>query len=128
MKIKILSVGEVNNYLKKTIDNDFILSNLSVKGEISNLKYHSSGHIYFSLKDETSKINCVMFKGKAAGLDFKLNEGINVIIKGKVSLYPATGSIQIYCDEIEEEGIGKLFIEFEKLKKKLSAKKKKNII
>lgn len=121
MKIKILSVGEVNNYLKKTIDNDFILSNLSVKGEISNLKYHSSGHIYFSLKDETSKINCVMFKGKAAGLDFKLNEGINVIIKGKVSLYPATGSIQIYCDEIEEEGIGKLFIEFEKLKKKLSA-------
>lgn len=119
MKTKVLSVSEVNNYLKKTIDNDIILSNLYVKGEISNLKYHSSGHIYFSLKDSSSKINCVMFKGRATLLTFRLKEGMNVIITGKASLYPATGSLQIYCDEIEEEGVGKLYIEFEKLKKKL---------
>ena len=119
MKTKVLSVSEVNNYLKKTIDNDIILSNLYVKGEISNLKYHSSGHIYFSLKDSSSKINCVMFKGRATLLTFRLKEGMNVIITGKASLYPATGSLQIYCDDIEEEGVGKLYIEFEKLKKKL---------
>ena len=65
MKIKTLSVSEVNNYFKKIIDNDFILNNLSVKGEISNLKYHNSGHIYFSLKDNASKLNCVMFKSRA---------------------------------------------------------------
>ena len=69
MNIKTLTVTEVNNYIKRVIDNDFILGNLSVKGEISNLKFHSSGHIYFSLKDESSKINCVMFKSKAMYLD-----------------------------------------------------------
>ena len=72
MKIKALTVSEVNNYIKKILDNDFILSNLVIKGEISNLKYHSSGHIYFSLKDSVSKINCVMFKGNAFSLDFYL--------------------------------------------------------
>ena len=65
MKIKTLSVSELNSYIKKILDNDFILNNLSVKGEISNLKYHSSGHIYFSLKDDNGKINCIMFKNKA---------------------------------------------------------------
>lgn len=120
MKIKILSVFEVNNYLKKIIDNDFILNNLSVKGEISNLKYHSSGHIYFSLKDNTSKINCVMFKSSAIKLSFKLKEGMNVIVSGRVSVYPEAGSLQLYCNDIEEDGIGKLYIEFEKLKEKLS--------
>ena len=71
MKIKILSVSEVNKYLKKTLDNDFILRNLSVKGEVSNLKYHSSGHIYFSLKDEGSKINAIMFRDDKSSLNFK---------------------------------------------------------
>ena len=120
MNIKILSVNEVNNYLKRIIDNDFILSNLSVKGEISNLKYHSSGHIYFTLKDSSSKINCVMFKGRAMFLNFKLEEGISVVVKGRVSVYPASGNVQIYCDEIEREGQGKLYIMFEKLKEKLN--------
>ncbi|MGG7176115.1 exodeoxyribonuclease VII large subunit [Clostridium paraputrificum] len=119
MKIKTLSVSEVTNYLKRIIDNDFILNNLSVKGEISNLKYHSSGHIYFSLKDESGKINCVMFKGRAQFLDFQLEEGMGVIIKGRVSIYPANGSIQLYCDEIEQEGLGQLYIKFERLKEKL---------
>lgn len=120
MKIKTLTVSEVTNYIKRVLDNDFILNNLSVKGEISNLKYHSSGHIYFSLKDDKGKVNCVMFRGNAAFLNFKLEEGMEVIINGRASIYPATGSFQIYCDEIQKEGQGELFIKFERLKEKLS--------
>ena len=120
MRIKILGVSEVNNYIKKTIDNDFILNNLSVKGEISNLKYHSSGHIYFSLKDDLGKINCIMFKSDAINLDFTLKEGLEVIVKARASIYQATGSLQLYCREIEESGVGTLHIKFQKLKDKLS--------
>ncbi|MGL5416946.1 MAG: exodeoxyribonuclease VII large subunit [Clostridium sp.] len=119
MKIKVLDVSEVNNYIKKITENDFILNNLSVKGEISNLKYHTSGHIYFSLKDDYSKINCVMFKSDALKLLFKLKEGMEIIIRGRVSVYPQTGNLQLYCYEAEEVGIGDLHIKFEKLKKKL---------
>ena len=100
MKIKTLSVCEVNNYIKKVLDNDFILNNLSVRGEISNLKYHTSGHIYFSLKDEFSKINCIMFKGNANNLDFLLKEGMSVIVSGIASVYTASGSFQLYCNSI----------------------------
>ncbi|MDY6011801.1 exodeoxyribonuclease VII large subunit [Clostridium sp.] len=120
MKIKVLKVSEVNNYIKKIIDNDFILNNLSVKGEISNLKYHYSGHIYFSLKDEINKIDCVMFKQDAIDLDFVLEEGMEVIIKAKASIYVVNGNLQLYCREIEQSGVGKLHIEFERLKQKLS--------
>ena len=120
MKIKTLTVSEVNNYLKRIIDNDFILNNLSVKGEISNLKYHSSGHIYFSLKDEGGKINCVMFRSKAIMLKLTLEEGMGVVIGGIASIYPQNGSIQLYCDTIEQEGRGELYIKFERLKEKLS--------
>ncbi|BCZ46878.1 exodeoxyribonuclease 7 large subunit [Clostridium gelidum] len=120
MNIKTLTVSEVTNYIKRMLDNDFILSNLSVKGEISNLKYHGSGHIYFTLKDSNGKVNCVMFKGNALLLDFDLEEGMEVVIKGRASIYPATGSFQLYCDEIKKEGLGDLFIKFEKLKEKLS--------
>lgn len=120
MKIKTLSVSEVSNYLKKIIDNDFILMNLSVKGEISNLKYHSSGHIYFSLKDEGSKINAIMFRDDKSSLNFKLEEGMSVIVKGRVSIYPASGSLQLYVKSVEQEGEGNLFIKFEKLKERLN--------
>lgn len=120
MKIKTLTVSEVNNYLKRIIDNDFILNNLSVKGEISNLKYHSSGHIYFSLKDEGGKINCVMFRSKAIMLKLTLEEGMGVVIGGRASIYPQNGSIQLYCDTIDQEGRGELYIKFERLKEKLS--------
>lgn len=120
MKIKTLTVSEVNNYLKRIIDNDFILNNLSVKGEISNLKYHSSGHIYFSLKDEWGKINCVMFRSKAIMLKLTLEEGMGVVIGGRASIYPQNGSIQLYCDTVEQEGRGELYIKFERLKEKLS--------
>lgn len=121
MNIKTLTVSELTNYIKRIMDNDFILSNLSVKGEISNLKFHSSGHIYFSLKDGSGKVNCVMFKSKAMLLDVDLQEGMEVIIKGRASIYPATGSFQLYCDEITKEGQGDLFVKFEKLKQKLSS-------
>lgn len=119
MKIKTLSVSEVSNYLKKIIDNDFILMNLSVKGEISNLKYHSSGHIYFSLKDEGSKINAIIFKDDALKLNFRLEEGMSIRVKGRVSIYPSSGNLQLYIKEVEEEGEGDFFVRFEKLKEKL---------
>ena len=122
MKIKILSVSEVNKYLKKTLDNDFILRNLSVKGEVSNLKYHSSGHIYFSLKDGQSRLSCVMFRTFAETLNFKIKEGMSIIASGSISLYKEAGSVQLYVQQIQEEGLGKLYIEFEKLKNKLSEK------
>lgn len=120
MKIRTLSVTEVNNYIKKTLDNDFILNNLVVKGEISNLKYHTSGHVYFSLKDVNSKINCVMFKTNKLELDFRLEEGMEVVISGRASIYQGTGSLQLYVNSIKKEGIGDLYIKFEMLKEKLS--------
>lgn len=119
MKIKVLSVFEVNNYIKKILDNDFILNNLSVKGEISNLKYHSSGHIYFSLKDDHSKINCVMFKNDAYNLDFVMEDGMSVIVKARSSVYSANGSMQLYCSEIQNSGLGDLYIKYQILKEKL---------
>jgi exodeoxyribonuclease VII large subunit len=120
MKMKVLKVTEVNSYIKRIFDNDFILSNLSVEGEISNLKYHSSGHIYFSLKDENSKINCVMFKSDAMSVDFKLADGIKIIVKCRLSNYVKDGSYQLYIKEISESGLGSLHIQFENLKKKLN--------
>lgn len=120
MKLKTLSVGEVNNYVKKLVENDFILKNLNVKGEISNLKFHSSGHIYFSLKDENSKINCIMFKNNAVNLDFRLEEGMKVEIKARLGVYHKEGTYQLYCENIKKAGIGELFEEFHKLKKELS--------
>ncbi|WP_288678294.1 exodeoxyribonuclease VII large subunit [uncultured Clostridium sp.] len=120
MKLKTLSVGEVNNYVKKLVENDFILKNLNVKGEISNLKSHSSGHIYFSLKDENSKVNCIMFKNNAVNLDFRLEEGMKVEIKARLGVYHKEGTYQLYCENIKKAGIGELFEEFHKLKKELS--------
>lgn len=119
MRIKVLSVFEVNSYIKKILDNDFILNNLSVKGEISNLKYHSSGHIYFSLKDDYSKINCIMFKNDAYDLDFVLQNGMSVIVRARASLYNANGSMQLYCTEIKQSGLGELYIKYQMLKEKL---------
>ena len=93
MKIKTLTVSEVNNYIKKILDNYFILNNLSVRGEISNLKYHSSGHIYFSLKDDNSKINCIMFKSKSYDLDFVLKEGMAITVSSRPSVWYVSATI-----------------------------------
>ncbi|EJO5346991.1 exodeoxyribonuclease VII large subunit [Clostridium botulinum] len=119
MHIKTLTVSQLNRYVKNTLDADFILNNAHVKGEISNLKIHSSGHIYFSLKDEGSKINCVMFKSYAYNLKFVPENGMNVLVDGNVSVYEREGAYQLYVKNIKREGIGDLYIAFEKLKEKL---------
>jgi exodeoxyribonuclease VII large subunit len=119
MFIKTLTVTQLNNYIKKTMDGDFILKNVTLKGEISNWKKHSSGHIYFSLKDESGKINCIMFKEYADGLDFEVENGVSVEAAGKVTFYVKEGSVQLYCQSIKRDGVGDLFVQFEKLKKKL---------
>lgn len=121
MYIKTLTVSELNKYIKKVLDNDFILSNSSIKGEISNFKLHSSGHIYFSLKDEQSKINCIMFRSAAKNLTFIPESGMKVVLKGRVSVYEKDGAYQFYCDEMKLDGIGELYIAFEKLKNKLQS-------
>ncbi|WP_160678698.1 exodeoxyribonuclease VII large subunit [Clostridium sp. C8-1-8] len=119
MILKTLSVTEVNNYLKKITDNDFILNNLKVKGEVSNYKIHSSGHIYFSLKDENSKVNCVIFKGDAVNVSPNIKDGTKVEVRGRLSVYTRDGSYQVYCKEINEYGVGDLHAQFEQLKKQL---------
>lgn len=119
MYIKTLTVSALNNYIKKVLDNDFILNNSCIKGEISNFKVHSSGHIYFSLKDEFSKINCIMFRNNAENMKFRPEEGMKVIVRGHVSVYIKDGTYQFYCDEIEPDGVGELYVAFQKLKNRL---------
>lgn len=121
MYAKILTVTAVNNYIKKVIDNDFILSNSNIKGELSNVKIHSSGHIYFSLKDNFSKINCIMFKSNADSLSFIPRDGMNVVVSGNVSVYEKDGAYQLYCKSMKVEGEGELFVAFQKLKESLEA-------
>lgn len=122
MYIKVLTVSELNNYIKKVMDSDFILGNAYIKGEISNFKLHTSGHAYFSLKDENGKINCVMFRSDVQNLKFVPENGMKVNVKGRVSVYVKDGAYQLYANEIELEGMGELYIAFEKLKQKLSKK------
>lgn len=120
MSDKYLSVSTVSRYIKHLLDTDKNLQTIFIKGEISNLKQHSSGHIYFSLKDETSKINAIMFSNNAKKLNFVPTDGTKVLAIGRVSLYEATGNYQIYINEMLEDGVGNLYIAFEKLKEKLS--------
>ena len=114
-----LTVTDINNYIKNIVDGDFFLSNVTLKGEISNLKFHTRGHLYFSLKDEISKINAVMFNYKNLGLNFIPKDGMNVIVKGKVSVFTTGGSYQITVSNMKEDGIGNLYILFEELKRRL---------
>ncbi|MFL0196898.1 exodeoxyribonuclease VII large subunit [Clostridium sp. WILCCON 0269] len=122
MYIKTLTVSDINRYIKKTVDNDFILANCSIKGEVSNFKFHSSGHMYFSLKDQSSKINCIMFKSSAENLNFMPEDGMKVIVKGRISVYEKEGVYQLYCSEMKPEGVGELYLAFERLKMKLEQK------
>ena len=119
MKIRALNISEANSYIKRILSNDPILYNLKVKGEISNFKVHSSGNVYLSLKDENSKMNCVIFKNNY-NKNLQLNNGVKVIANGYISVYERDGSYQLYINSIEIEGIGNLYIEFNKLKEKLS--------
>lgn len=119
MYSKILTVTAVNGYIKKVIDNDFILKNSNIKGELSNVKIHSSGHIYFSLKDNFTKLKCVMFKTKAMDLSFIPKDGMNVVVSGNISIYEKEGTYQLYCNTMEVDGEGELFTAFNLLKEKL---------
>ena len=121
MQNNIYSVCQVNNYLKNMIVTDTFLSNVKVRGEVSNCKYNSTGHIYFTLKDDSSAISCVMFAGKrATGLKFKMTEGMQVVVTGNLDVYVKSGAYQIYASKIEEEGKGNIFEQFEALKNKLA--------
>ncbi|MEE1243125.1 MAG: exodeoxyribonuclease VII large subunit, partial [Frisingicoccus sp.] len=118
----IYSVSQVNQYIKSLISEDYFLSRIYVRGEVSNCKYHSSGHIYFTLKDRNGAIPCVMFAGSRGGLKFRLTEGQQVIVLGNISVYERDGRYQLYAREIVMEGSGLLYAQFEALKKELDAK------
>ena len=117
---KYLSVTAINKYLKYKFDNDNNLTNIYLKGEISNLKFHTTGHLYFSVKDENSKINAIMFSSSVKKLNFKPIDGSKVLIQGRISVYESSGSYQIYVNDMMEDGIGNLYIAFEKLKQDLA--------
>lgn len=119
MEIRALKVSELNSYIKRVFLSDMILSNISVEGEISNFKYHYSGHMYFNLKDEKGKIKAVMFKGDNEALKFNLEEGMKVVATGYVSIYEKEGDYQLYVRHLKESGLGDLYKAFELLKKKL---------
>lgn len=118
---KIFTVRQINRYIRNLLENDFILSSLLVKGEISNFKAHSSGHLYFTLKDASGALSCVMFRQDAAGLPFEPENGMQVVVYGHISLYEKTGQYQLYAEFMEPLGIGALQVAFEQLKEKLAA-------
>jgi len=114
-----LMVSEVNQYIKKLIGSDMLLSSIQIEGEISNYTHHYSGHMYFSLKDEKSRIRCVMFKGDNANVDFRPKDGAKVTVTGSISVYEKDGSYQVYVRKMEKQGIGDLYKAFNILKDKL---------
>ena len=120
MNDKYISIGELNSYIKSMFDENIFLRKVFLRGEISNFKNHTRGHLYFTLKDDTSRISAVMFYSSAITLNFKPEDGMNVLVEGRISCYPTAGTYQIYVDKMEVDGLGALYVEFEKLKEKLS--------
>lgn len=121
MENKYLTVLALTRYIKYKLDNDEHLKTVFLKGEISNFKMHSTGHMYFSIKDESSKINAIMFSSSAKNLNFTPCDGTKVLVVGRVSVYESTGNYQIYVSDMQEDGVGNLYIAFEKLKEKLKS-------
>lgn len=117
----VLSVGDINEYIKLLLDGDDLLSGVFVRGEISNLKYHTAGHIYFTLKDQNGILKAVMFRSSAARLKFELKDGMNIIAAGRISLYSPSGQYQLYTESIQPDGVGALYVAFEQIKEKLEA-------
>ena len=117
----ILTVRDVNKYIKTLLDYDELLSNLRVQGEVSNYKRHSSGHLYFSIKDKSGKINCVMFKSDTYSLAFEPMDGMKVIIEGYVSVFERNGNYQLYVKSMKKKGIGRLYEEYNRLLEELKA-------
>ena len=122
MAQQVLTVSQINDYIRVKMDGDQLLSGVAVKGEISNYKVYPSGHHYFTLKDENAALKCVMFKGNAIRLRFRPDNGIKVIAFGRISVYPRDGAYQLYCSAMAMDGIGDLYAAFEQLKAKLAAK------
>ncbi len=116
-----LSVTELNSYIGQLFECNDILTGISVRGEISNFKHHSSGHMYFSLKDNESVLKCVMFRGNASRLRFKPEDGMKITARGRVTVYMAAGQYQLYVQDMEPDGVGALYIAYEQLKKRLAA-------
>lgn len=119
MARNVYTVKQVNSYIKNMFTQDFMLNRIYVKGEVSNCKYHTSGHIYFSLKDESGTIACVMFAGQRGGLSFHMREGQQIIVLGSVNVYERTGSYQLYAQEIRLDGEGALYEKYQMLKQEL---------
>ena len=119
MTKNVYSVGQVNNYIKNMFAQDFMLHHISIRGEVSNCKYHSSGHIYFTIKDDTGTMNAIMFAGNRRGLTFPMKEGDKVVVTGSVEVYERDGRYQVYARTIELDGPGNLYLKFEALKKEL---------
>lgn len=119
MERNYITVTQLTKYIKYKIDNDVNLENVYLKGEISNFKAHTRGHFYFTIKDENTRINAVMFSSSASKIKFVPTDGMKVLVSGKISVYEATGGYQIYVNEMLEDGVGNLYIAFEQLKKKL---------
>ena len=121
MDREYITISELNHYIKGVMEDNIFLNKVYLKGEISNFKAHTRGHLYFTLKDEGSRLNAVMFSYQANGLKFEPVDGMKVLVCGKISVYEATGAYQIYVESMEQDGLGNLYVEFEKLKKKLAA-------
>ena len=121
MAQQVLSITQINEYIRAKMDDDQLLNGVAVQGEISNYKVYPSGHHYFTLKDEGAALKCVMFKGNAVRLRFRPENGMKVIAMGKISVYPRGGAYQLYCTAMAMDGIGDLYAAFEQLKKKLEA-------
>ena len=115
----IYTIRQVNRYISNMFTQDFMLNRIYVKGEVSNCKYHTSGHIYFSLKDDSGSLACVMFAGSRSGLKFHMENGQSIIVLGNISVYERDGKYQLYAREIIQEGAGRLYEAYEALKKKL---------
>lgn len=121
MEMAVYSVSQINQYIKSLLDRDGVLTNVCVTGELSNYKIYPSGHHYFSLKDAEGAIRCVMFKGSAFRLRFRPENGMKVLVTGRVSVFPRDGAYQLYCEFMMPEGTGDLHVAFEQLKQKLQA-------
>lgn len=121
MEAKVATVSQINNYVKKILDHNIILNNVWIKGEISNFKHHYSGHLYITLKDEGAVLKAVMFRGSAQSLAFEPNDGMKVLARGRISVYEAGGSYQLYIEEMIPDGVGELYIAYEQLKKQLES-------
>ncbi len=121
MEKQFITVTQLTKYIKYKIDNDSNLMKVYLKGEISNFKSHTRGHLYFTIKDENTRINAIMFESSAKKVKFELQDGMKVLVTGRISVYEAAGSYQIYVEDIEEDGLGNLYVAFEQLKKKLEA-------